>query len=61
MKIWDRLTGVCVADLTGGHTGKIFCVAADRTKVVSCGEDLRICVWDFSGGVEGVGWIKSEW
>jgi F-box and WD-40 domain protein 1/11 len=53
-----------VADLRGGHTGKIFCVGADRTKVVSCGEDMRICVWDFTppggrdrdGGLEGVEW-----
>jgi F-box and WD-40 domain protein 1/11 len=50
-----------VGDLTGGHTGKIFCVAADRTKVISCGEDMRICVWDFAAGVEGVEGIRSGW
>ena len=35
IKIWDRKTGAMVADLTGGHTGRIFCIAADCTKV--CG------------------------
>ncbi|KAF9449579.1 WD40 repeat-like protein [Macrolepiota fuliginosa MF-IS2] len=62
VKVWLRHSGAQVADLTGGHTGKIFCVAADRTRVVSCGEDLRICVWDFGVGVRGVeeGWVKGE-
>jgi len=60
VKIWDRMSGFLVADLTGGHIGKIFCVAADRTKVVSCGEDSRICIWDFSRGMEGIGWLKNE-
>lgn len=49
-----------MSNLTGGHIGKIFCVAADRTKVVSCGEDMRICVWDFGVDVE-VGFVKTEW
>lgn len=52
IKVWDRRTGVLVADLTGGHVGRIFCIAFDRTKVVSCGEDQRICVWDFAHGVD---------
>ncbi|KXN91408.1 F-box/WD repeat-containing protein pof11 [Leucoagaricus sp. SymC.cos] len=61
VKTWDHTSGVLVAYLTEGHTGKIFCVAADKTKVASCGEDLRICVWNFSRGVEGVESIQSEW
>ncbi|XP_006457834.1 hypothetical protein AGABI2DRAFT_148368 [Agaricus bisporus var. bisporus H97] len=60
IKIWCRQTGKLMSNLTGGHIGKIFCVAADRTKVVSCGEDMRICVWDFGVDVE-VGFVKTEW
>ncbi|KAG9318659.1 quinon protein alcohol dehydrogenase-like superfamily [Chiua virens] len=52
VKVWDRTTGALVADLTGGHTGRIFCVAQDSTKIVSCGEDQRICIWDFSHGID---------
>jgi phage-related holin len=33
LQIWDRKTGVLVANLTGGHTGKIFCVGFDSKKV----------------------------
>ncbi|KAI0273488.1 WD40 repeat-like protein [Gloeopeniophorella convolvens] len=39
VKVWDRKTGCLVADLVGGHTGRIFSVGFDCTKVVSCGED----------------------
>ncbi|KAG1724749.1 WD40-repeat-containing domain protein [Suillus paluster] len=52
IKVWDRKTGALVADLTGGHTGRIFCVGFDCTKIVSCGEDQRICIWDFSHGID---------
>ncbi|KAJ6501933.1 WD40 repeat-like protein [Mycena sanguinolenta] len=52
IKVWDRQTGALVADLTGGHSGRIFCVGFDCTKIVSCGEDQRICVWDFSHGID---------
>nr|GAT54966.1 F-box/WD repeat-containing protein 11 [Mycena chlorophos] len=52
IKIWDRKTGALVADLAGGHSGRIFCVGFDGAKVVSCGEDQRICVWDFGAGVD---------
>ncbi|KAF8517527.1 WD40 repeat-like protein [Hysterangium stoloniferum] len=51
IKVWDRATGNLIADLKGGHNGKIFCVATDCTKVVSCGEDMRICIWDFAYGI----------
>jgi len=44
IKIWDRRSGTLVADLTGGHTGRILCIAFDKTKVVSCGEDY-VCVF----------------
>ena len=39
IKVWDRHTGTLVADLAGGHIGRILCVAFDKTKIVSCGED----------------------
>ncbi|KAG6817799.1 hypothetical protein H0H87_003207 [Tephrocybe sp. NHM501043] len=52
IKIWDRKTGAMIADLTGGHTARIFCIAFDRSKIVSCGEDQRICIWDFSHGID---------
>ncbi|KIY62726.1 WD40 repeat-like protein [Cylindrobasidium torrendii FP15055 ss-10] len=52
IKVWDRRTGALVANLSGGHTGRIFCVGFDCTKIVSCGEDQRICIWDFSHGVD---------
>ncbi|KAJ7193832.1 WD40 repeat-like protein [Mycena pura] len=52
IKVWDRKTGALVADLTGGHSGRIFCIGFDCTKIVSCGEDQRICVWDFSHGID---------
>ncbi|KIM86370.1 hypothetical protein PILCRDRAFT_96171 [Piloderma croceum F 1598] len=52
IKVWERSTGKLVADLTGGHTGRIFCIGFDCTKIVSCGEDQRICIWDFSHGID---------
>ncbi|KAF8582321.1 WD40 repeat-like protein [Ramaria rubella] len=51
IKVWDRTTGEPVADLMGGHNGKIFSIAADCTKIVSCGDDQRICIWDFAHGI----------
>ncbi|KAF8318621.1 WD40-repeat-containing domain protein [Cantharellus anzutake] len=33
IKVWDRRTGVLLADLVGGHRGRIFGVAFDCTKV----------------------------
>ncbi|KIK97513.1 hypothetical protein PAXRUDRAFT_10138 [Paxillus rubicundulus Ve08.2h10] len=52
IKVWDRKTGALVVDLIDGHTGRVFCVALDSTKIVSCGEDQRICIWDFSHGID---------
>jgi F-box and WD-40 domain protein 1/11 len=52
IKVWERKTGKLVADLTGGHTSRIFCIGFDCTKIVSCGEDQRICIWDFSHGID---------
>ncbi|KZT69832.1 WD40 repeat-like protein [Daedalea quercina L-15889] len=52
VKVWDRETGALMADLVGGHTGRIFCVGFDATKVISCGEDQKICIWDFAHGMD---------
>ncbi|KIK62844.1 hypothetical protein GYMLUDRAFT_84279 [Collybiopsis luxurians FD-317 M1] len=52
IKVWDRKTGALVADLSGGHTGRIFCIGFDGTKIVSCGEDQRVCIWDFAHGID---------
>ncbi len=37
-----------MADLTGGHIGRILCIALDKTKVISCGEDYVCIFLDFS-------------
>ncbi|KAG9101488.1 hypothetical protein FS749_006391 [Ceratobasidium sp. UAMH 11750] len=57
IKVWDRQTGALLADLTGGHTGRVFGVVFDGTKIVSCGEDQKICIWDFSSGLD-ISFIK---
>lgn len=33
VKVWDRATGALIADLAGGHSGRIFCVGFDHSKV----------------------------
>ncbi|KAL5511332.1 hypothetical protein ACEPAH_4548 [Sanghuangporus vaninii] len=52
IKVWDRETGVLLADLSGRHEGRVFCVGFDCTKIVSCGEDQKICIWDMSYGID---------
>ncbi|CEL57547.1 F-box/WD repeat-containing protein pof11 OS=Schizosaccharomyces pombe (strain 972 / ATCC 24843) GN=pof11 PE=1 SV=2 [Rhizoctonia solani AG-1 IB] len=52
IKVWDRRTGALLGDLTGGHTGRVFGVVFDSTKIISCGEDQKICIWDFSFGLD---------
>lgn len=42
VKIWNRKTGAFISDLTGGHTGRVFGIGFDCTKVVSVGED-QVC------------------
>ena len=57
-QVWERATGTLVADLKGGHTGRIFCVAFDPTKVfmtssfTGSGADLRL-------GADRVMWGRS--
>ncbi|WVN88460.1 uncharacterized protein L203_103671 [Cryptococcus depauperatus CBS 7841] len=48
VKMWDVATGKIVADLSGGHTGRLFSVVGDRLRVISSGLDCRLNVWDFS-------------
>lgn len=52
VKVWDRKTGSLVADLKDKHDARIFSVDVDCTKVVSCGEDQKICIWDVSYGID---------
>ncbi|EJD02149.1 WD40 repeat-like protein [Fomitiporia mediterranea MF3/22] len=52
IKVWDRETGALLADLSGKHEGRVFCVGFDCTKIVSCGEDQKICIWDMSYGID---------
>lgn len=33
IKVWDKETGTLLADLTGAHSGRIFCVSSSDTKV----------------------------
>ena len=42
IKVWDRKTGALVADLTGGHSGRIFCIGFDCTKVRTCPANLML-------------------
>ena len=39
VKVWNRKTGAFIGDLLGGHTGRVFGIGFDCTKVVSVGED----------------------
>lgn len=41
VKVWERQTGALVADLAGGHVGRIFCVGFDCSKVSSMMGRLR--------------------
>lgn len=38
-QVWDRHTGLLIKDLPDLHTGRIFSVVGDKTKVVSSGID----------------------
>lgn len=42
LQVWDRQTGALIADLAGGHTGRIFCVGFDCTKV--CCSNIAPCL-----------------
>lgn len=50
--MWDRTTGFCLGEMSGAHSGRVFAVVADRTKVISAGLDCRIVVWDFGQGLD---------
>ena len=46
VQVWDRQSGALMADLSGRHDGRVFCVGFDCTKIVSCGED-QVCFSPF--------------
>ncbi|KAJ9120835.1 hypothetical protein QFC22_002769 [Naganishia vaughanmartiniae] len=52
LKAWNRHTGLLVKDLPDLHTGRIFSVVGDKTKVISSGIDQRIVIWDFAYGLD---------
>ncbi|KAI8810185.1 WD40-repeat-containing domain protein [Cladochytrium replicatum] len=55
VRVWDLRTGKCWSELdgrNGGHKEKVFALGLDETRVVSCSEDKRIVVWDFSHAVD---------
>lgn len=39
LQVWDRHTGLLIKDLPDLHTGRIFSVVGDKTKVISSGID----------------------
>ena len=47
IKLWDRETGKLILDLQKGHDSWIFDVQFERTKIVSCCQEGRVCIWDF--------------
>ncbi len=53
IKVWDKATGALLLDLNnGGHTSRIFKLQFSDTAIVSCSQDSRIIVWDFSTGID---------
>jgi len=52
VKIWDRATGRLLTDLHGSHTGRVFAVVGDKTRIISAGLDCRINIWNFAEGLD---------
>ncbi|KAJ9105314.1 hypothetical protein QFC21_001682 [Naganishia friedmannii] len=52
LQAWNRHTGLLIKDLPDLHTGRIFSVVGDKTKVISSGIDQRIVIWDFAYGLD---------
>ncbi|KAI9359996.1 quinon protein alcohol dehydrogenase-like superfamily [Zopfochytrium polystomum] len=67
IKIWDMRTGALLLDLKaspnlaemaevgrmmGGHLNRVFKLQFNEARIVSCSQDQRIIVWDFSEGVD---------
>ncbi|WWC67245.1 uncharacterized protein I206_101152 [Kwoniella pini CBS 10737] len=48
VKVWDRLTGKLLINLSNSHTGRIFSVISDKFKIISSGLDCRINIWNFA-------------
>lgn len=50
--MWDRESGRLIFDFDGCHSGRVFAITGDRTRVVSSGLDARIAIVDFSEGLD---------
>jgi WD40 repeat protein len=53
LKIWDLMSTNCLATLTDGHNGCVYCVKCtnDYSKAISSGYDGSIAIWDCHQGV----------
>lgn len=52
IKMWDRQSGRLIFDFSGCHSGSVFAITGDRTRVVSSGIDARIAIVDFADGLD---------
>lgn len=52
IKMWDRQSGRLIFDFEGCHTGRVFAITRDHTRVVSSGIDAHIAIIDFSEGLD---------
>lgn len=52
IKMWDRRTGRLIFDFSGCHSGSVFAITGDRTRVISSGIDARIAIVDFAEGLD---------
>ncbi|KXS10343.1 WD40 repeat-like protein [Gonapodya prolifera JEL478] len=51
IKVWDLGMGKVVVDVQKAHPAWVYQVQVDATKIVSAGQEGKVVVWDFSGGV----------
>ena len=48
----SEVVGRPLAALLANDGARVFSVDIDYTKIVSCGEDQKICIWDVSYGID---------
>ncbi|OCF60085.1 hypothetical protein L486_02761 [Kwoniella mangroviensis CBS 10435] len=52
VKAWNRQSGQHLINLSDSHTGRIFSVTSDKSKIISTGLDCRINIWNFAYGLD---------